>query len=307
MKIRSIVPVLLLLWGVTQACKPSSDYPLGSDANPIKFYFTPSSDAQEIAKSSDELMEYLERETGYFFETGIPSSYIAVVEAFGSDKVDIAIMNSFGYLLANQKYGAVPKLRVVRYGKDTYGGQIIAHRDENIESLQDLNGKTFAFTDPSSTSGYLFPLKMLKEAGVELQNEVFATKHDMVVTMVYQNQVAAGATFHSAPSADGEIRDARARVKTQFPDVEQVVKIVALTDPIPNDPVVFRKDLPEEITTKVIAALKKFIKTAEGKKLFEEFYAIQDFVDAQDQDYDVLREMIKATGIEASDILKEEK
>ena len=126
-------------------------------------------------------------------------------------------MNSFGYLMANQKYGATAKLRVIRYGYDYYQGQIIAHVDSGISSVADLNGKKFAYTDPSSTSGYMFPKKILKENSVTLSDEVFATKHDNVVTMIYQRQVDAGATYYSAPSEDGKIRDARSRVKTQFP------------------------------------------------------------------------------------------
>ena len=123
------------------------------------------------------------------FKTGIPTNYVAVVEAFGSSRADIGVMNSFGYIMANEKYGASAKLRVIRYGHDYYMGQIIAHVDSGINSVNDIKGKKFAFTDPSSTSGYMFPLKILKDAGVELGNTVFAIKHDNVVSMIYQKQM----------------------------------------------------------------------------------------------------------------------
>ncbi len=298
--IRLIVPVIAAL--LFSACQNQEK--LGTENNPIKLYFTPSVDADTIASNSTDFIKFLESETGYFFKTGIPTNYISVVEAFGSSRADIAVMNSFGYLMANDKYGAHALLRTVRYGHDYYQGQIIAHVDSGINSVADLAGKKFAFTDPSSTSGYMFPLKIVKDAGVELGNQTFAIKHDNVVTMVYQKQVDAGATYYSAPSEDGKIRDARSRVKTQFPDVEDKVKIVTITDKIPNDPFVFRKDLPQEMVTKFIAAVKKYIATPEGKQIFRNIYSVEAVNDTTDSDYDNLRQVIKAININIEEQLK---
>ncbi|MDC1175089.1 phosphate/phosphite/phosphonate ABC transporter substrate-binding protein, partial [Bacteriovoracaceae bacterium] len=198
---------------------------LGSQDNPVKLYFTPSVDSDTITSNSVDFIKFLEKETGLFFKTGIPTNYVAVVEAFGSQRADIAVMNSFGYLMANSKYGAEAKLRVIRYGHDYYQGQIIAHVDSGIKTVKDIQGKKFGFTDPSSTSGYMFPLKILNDNNVKPERTTFLTKHDNVVTSIYQKQVDAGATYYSAPAADGTIRDARSRVKTQYPDVEDKVKI----------------------------------------------------------------------------------
>lgn len=277
---------------------------LGSENNPIKLYFTPSVDAETITTNSTEFLEYLEKETGLFFESKVPISYIAVVEAFGSSRADIAVMNSFGYLMSHSKYGATAKLRVLRYGNDYYQGQIIAHIDSGINKAADLDGKKFAFTDASSTSGYMFPLKILKDNNVNISDKVFAMKHDNVVTMVYQKQVDAGATYYSAPSENGEIRDARARVKTQFPDVEEKVKIVAVTEKIPNDPFVFRKDLPPEITAQFIEVVKKFISTERGKEIFKNIYSVEGIVDTTDADYDGLREMVKSVDIDMAKLIQ---
>ena len=177
--------------------------------NPIKLYFTPSVDSDTITSNSDHFVKFLEKETGMAFKTGIPTNYVAVVEAFGSNRADIGVMNSFGYIMANNKYGAEAKLKVIRYGEDHYRGQIIAHVDSGIKTVKDIDGKKFAFTDPSSTSGFMFPKKILNEHKAEPANTTFAIKHDNVVTMIYQKQVDAGATYYSPPSKDGKIRDAR--------------------------------------------------------------------------------------------------
>ena len=276
---------------------------LGTADNPVKLYFTPSVDAETIATNSKDFIKFLEAETGFYFKTGIPTNYVAVVEALGSKRADIGVMNSFGYLMAREKYGVEAKLRVLRYGHDYYQGQIIAHVDAGIKTLEDLQGKKFAFTDPSSTSGYMFPLKDMKKVGVELGNQMFAAKHDNVVTMVYQKQVDAGATYYSAPSKEGKIRDARSRVKTQFPDVEDKVKIVHITEKIPNDPFVFRKELPPAISDKFIAAVKKYLSTEGGKKAFRDIYSVEGVVDTTDADYETLREMIDALNIDKSKLL----
>ena len=276
---------------------------LGTADNPVKLYFTPSVDAETIATNSRDFIKFLEAETGLYFKTGIPTSYVAVVEALGSKRADIGVMNSFGYLMAREKYGVTAKLRVIRYGHDYYQGQIIAHKDSGIKTIKDLQGKKFAFTDPSSTSGYMFPLKDMKAQNVELSNTTFAAKHDNVVSMVYQKQVDAGATYHSAPSKEGKIRDARARVKTQFPDIEEQVKIIHVTEKIPNDPFVFRSELPPAITDKFIGAVKKFLSTEAGKQAFKEIYSVEGVVDTTDADYETLKEMIQALNIDKTKLL----
>ena len=277
--------------------------PLGSADNPVKMFFVPSVDAKLIEEKSDLIKKFLEKDTGYSFKVSIPSSYVAVVEAFGTSRADIASLNTFGYILANEKYGVQAKLVVIRFGSDTYQAQIIAKSTSKIGGIKDLAGKKFAYVDPASTSGYLLPAKLFKDNGVELKETVFANKHDNVVTMVYQGQVDAGATFYSPPE-DGKIQDARRLVKTQFPDVEDKVKIVQLTESIPNDPIVFRKDLPEEMKEKVVASFLKYVETPEGKEVLHAMYGVTAFSRTTDTKYDGVRDMLKALGKSANDLVK---
>jgi phosphonate transport system substrate-binding protein len=278
--------------------------PLGSRDNPVKLFFTPSINSGIITENSKVFLKYLESETGLFFTTKIPTSYIAVVEAFGSKRADIGIMNSFGYLLAHEKYGASAELKIIRYGVDFYRGQIVAHVNSGIKSVKDLQGKKFAYTDSSSASGYMFPLKILMDNDVKPGNSVFAIKHDNVISMIYQGQVEAGSTFYSAPSEDGTINDARRLVITQFPDVLEKIKVIAITDKIPNDPFVFRKDLPLEIKKKFKNALFKYLKTKKGQDIFFNIYNFKGVVPADDSDYDNLRDVIKTIKLDLDGLIK---
>jgi phosphonate transport system substrate-binding protein len=282
-------------------CEIGKKKELGSEANPIKLFFTPSVDAKVIDASGKEIQAFLESETRYKFEVKIPQSYIAVVEAFGSKRADVAALNTFGYLLAHEKFGAEARLLVIRFGSATYQSQIIVRAKSSFKDVKDLNGKKFAFVDPASLSGYLLPLKDLADAGVKLGDTVFAMKHDNVVSMVYQGQVDAGATFYTPPG-DGKIQDARRLVKTQYPDVEEKVRILKLTHEIPNDPIAFRKDLPLEMKQKIASAFIKFVATPAGRDAFSKLYGVTGIQSATDADYDGVREMLKALGKSPSEL-----
>lgn len=279
---------------------------LGTLKNPVKLYFTPSVDAEKITLSAKPLVRFLEKETGYYFDVAVPTSYIAVVEAFGTGRADIAIINSFSYLLANEKYGAIAGLRVIRTGKQAnYRGQIIVRVDTGIEKIEDLDGRSIAYVDASSASGYILPSSLLKKKGIKPAKETFAMKHDNVVTMVYQRQVDAGATFYSPPHPEtGEPLDARARVKKQYPDVFDKIKILALTDSLPNDPVVFRKGMSRAMVNKIKKALLKFANSEEGKKILPDIYSIEGLIEAKDADYDLLRKLIREAGLNLEEMVR---
>jgi phosphonate transport system substrate-binding protein len=270
---------------------------LGSEENPIKLYFVPAVDAKVIEANADKMKTYLEKSTGYHYSVSIPQTYIAVVEAFGTKRADVAGLNTFGYALAHQKYGVEARLTLIRFGLPTYQSQFVVRADSSIKKVEDLNGKKIAYVDPASASGYLIPLKTLKEHGVKPKETVFAMKHDSVISMVYQKQVDAGATYYS-PKTNGEIEDARRLVLTQYPDVEKVVKILELSEPMPNDPIVFRKDVPEEQKLKISQAIKEFIKTDDGKKVFDEIFGATDVIDTTDEKYAPTLQMFKELSVD---------
>ncbi len=285
--VAALVRVSLIPWQQSQE--------LGSEGNPIKFVMTPSVDAQQIVSSADQLIDFLEKETGYHYSYSVPASFIAVVEAFGTGKADISIINTFSYLMAHQKYGARAVLRVVRRDGETYyRGMFISRTGSGIDSLPDIAGKRIAYVDPASTSGYILPKATLDRLGIRPAEEVFAMKHDNVVTMVYQGQVDVGAAYYSPPDKrTGEPLDARARVRQQFPDVFDVIQIIGFTDSIPNDPVIVRKDLPDEIVEKTIQALIKFQQTPEGREALWAIYSVEGFIETDDSDYDPLRDILR--------------
>jgi phosphonate transport system substrate-binding protein len=268
---------------------------LGSAKNPVKFFFVPSVDMKLLEDTSKALKKYMEANTPYKYQISIPSSYVAVVEAFGTKRADVAAINTFGYVLAHEKYGAEARLMTVRFGEETYKAQFLARADSKIKKLSDLQGKKVAFVDPSSVSGYLLPMKYLKDRGIKPKEIVFAMRHDSVITMIYQRQVDAGVTFYSPP-AENEIQDARRLVRAQFPDVEKKIKIIELSSPIPNDPVIFRKDMPEKMKQEIADALIKFAATPEGLDVLKKLSSVTSLVHTTDAAYDSTRAAVKELG-----------
>ncbi len=300
-----LAPVLIFI-AVTTFRQCNIDE-FGSLSNPIKITFTPSVDAQSISNNAEKLIDFLEKETGYYFTATFPTSYIAVVESFGSAKADVAIVNTFSYLLAQQKFGAVARLRIIRHeGETTYRGQIVYNVDSGIEKLEDLNGKRIAYVAPSSTSGYILPHALLEKNNIKPSEIIFANNHDIVISQVYQGQVDAGATYYSPPDTKtGVFRDARERVVTQYPDVADKVKILTLTDEIPNDPVIFRAGMPEDMMDDIVNALLKFVATPDGQEALYQIYSVRGLTPTKDSDYDVLREMLRQIGVDLEESVKE--
>jgi len=276
---------------------------LGSAKNPIKFFFTPSVDAAMIMGKAKSLKTYLEANTPYVYEVLVPQSYVAVVEAFGSDRADVAVLNTFGYIMANEKFGAEARITSIRFGLDSYKGQIVAKSNGPIKKIEDIDGKKFAYVDPTSTSGYLMPADLFMKKGIKPSDTVFAKKHDNVILMIYQGQVDAGATFYT-PTEEGKIQDARRLLLTSYPEVEKEISIIELTESIPNDPIVFRKNMPEEIKEKITESLLAFVNTPGGRETLKDLYGITGLVRGDDSRYNAVREMLKALGKKPEDLVK---
>jgi phosphonate transport system substrate-binding protein len=299
-----LLPILVFIIAIS--LRQLNEGALGTYSNPIRIYFTPSVDAKRISFNAKSLTDFLHQETGYYYTTAVPASFIAVVEAFGTGKVEIAAINTFSYLMAHAKYGAEARLRIVREGNQTtYKGQFITRFDSGINSIEDINGKSMAYVDPSSTSGYILPKAMLDDKRIKPSESVFAMRHDNVVIMVYQGQVKAGATYYAPPNTKtGEIMDARMRVLQQFPDIAKKVKIIGFTQDIPNDPWVFRKDMSLVMKEKITNALLNYLKTPEGQKALFEIYDITGLIPSRDSDYDGLRKLLQKEKINFEELIK---
>lgn len=292
-----IILILSLLAGCTSKGK------MGSESNPITMYFVPSMEAGKVVTSGEAIAEELHKLTGYYFKVAVPTSYAAVIEAMGSNQADIGWLPTFAYILAKEKYDAKIALTTIRNGLKTYRGQFIARAGSDIKTIEDINGKTIAYTDAASTSGYIYPSAMLKQEGITPKKYYFAGGHPAAVLAVYQNRADVACTYWS-PEENGVPQDARNAVLSTFEDVMEKVVPIAFTDWIPNDTVTFRNSIPEEVMENITSALIMYAETEAGKKVLRDLYSVDGFVRASDSDYDVVRKALATLHADAEEFLK---
>jgi phosphonate transport system substrate-binding protein len=173
---------------------------IGSPEHPIKVLFVPSVDANVIVSGGKIMADALNKATGLTFEVSVPTSYAATIEEMcASPKDTIGFIPGLGYVLANQLCGVDVAFRAVRFGSDVYWAQILVPRDSDIKELKDLDGKKWGYTDPGSTSGYLVPLAMFKDAGIKPGESVETGGHPQAVKAVYNGEVDFATTFYTPP------------------------------------------------------------------------------------------------------------
>jgi phosphonate transport system substrate-binding protein len=256
---------------------------------PLKMAFVPFAEAHKLVTQMQPFVSLLEQDTGYKYETSVPTSYAATIEALGAKQVDIAWFGPLAYVIANQKYGA-ELLGISLFNKGgtmmrTYPGGIIVRADSPYKSVQDLKGKKFAFTDPTSASGYLYPMDYLVKQGIGDPNTffsqvLFAGGHDKVAAAVMTGQVDAGAIYT-------DILDRLAQ--TTFPTVQSEIRVLVQTADIPNDNVAARQGLPREGFTKLQSGLLKVAAMPEGARALKDGLGIDGLGRGDDKDYDPLR------------------
>jgi phosphonate transport system substrate-binding protein len=257
--------------------------PLGTPDNPVKMAIVPFLETNRLVKGMQQMSDALEKETGLKYTGDVPTSYAAVVEAMCADRVDVGWVSPLAYVLAHKQCGADMTLVSVTRVGTTYRGAIVARKDSGITRLDELKGKRFAWVDPASTSGYLFPRATIQEKGLipdqTFSQQIFAGGHDKVGLAIMGKQVDAGAMG----------KDTFARLPQIIPNAHEEMQIIGETPDIPNDGVAFRKGLPPEIIQKTREALLKFSKTPEGQKLFEESIGTRGVEPITDAAYDPVR------------------
>ena len=322
---------------MTETTAAGSD--VGSESNPIQVLFVPSVAAEEIVAGGELLAETLNAATGLTFEVDVPASYAATVEEMcANPSATIGFIPAQAYVLANELCGVDIQLKAERFGYTEYWAQYLVPRDSDAASLEDLAGLSWAYPDPGSTSGYLVPAGQMQNMGIEWGETVERGSHDGAVRAVYNGEAEFGTSFYSpytnldgegqwdgdplnadipedivdscALNADGEIQcgdfivqDARRNLREELPDVVQQVRILAVSDPIPNDGVTFGPEFPEDLKTQIVDAMVAFATDdPEGFATAFDAYSWDNLAESTDSDFDAIRSIVQALDITLDDL-----
>lgn len=248
--------------------------------------FVPSQDSDKIADTVAPLADRLAEELGVEVEGRVLTNYTALVEAMGNDQVHIGFIPAFGYVLATERYDNVEAiLKSVRHGSSTYRAQYTVRADSGIESIEDLEGKIWAFPDAVSTSGYLFPAaQLMDEYGVTNVEDFFsdmisAGSHDNALVTVLEGDADVATTFE----------DARTSIEADYPEAMEELVQLDFTAEIPNDTISANLNLPASFIEQIRAAFLSFNDDEEMLTIMDEVYNWTGIDEASDSDYDVVR------------------
>ena len=253
-------------------CRPPEEFWVG---------FTPFAAPEHIRKTYGVAAEALARRLGRKVRVFVSSDYHALGDWVREGVLDLAWFSPLAYVVAAERVPmqvlAIPRVK----GHPSYRGLLLARKDRGIRNLGDLKGKVFAFVDPTSGSGYLYPRVLLQQRGFDPETffgEVrFLGSHDRVIRAVLAGEVDGGASYTDA-------WDGAAKVLDLSP-----LQILAQTEEIPKDALAVRRETPPEAAELLRQALLDLTPTdpAAGGALRE--LGIDGFVPGEDRLYDVLR------------------
>jgi phosphonate transport system substrate-binding protein len=309
-----VVPVLLPTATAAPVVEPTAN-PLGTDATPIILALAPSATSQELQAGGEAIAKKLTELTGLAIKVIVPANYAATIEAMGSGQAQVAFLPILAYMKAKTQGYADVGLVVLRSGSDHYGFQIVANAKRTnadgtpmwksyydaaakkntadaATALAQFNKKRPCLVDPLSASGYVIPMGVLGKAGVKVSTPVLTQGHPQVINAVYLSSKGElcdfGATYI----------DARSAVTKTFPDVNNVVEVIFVSDPIlPNDNVSFATSLSPEMRQKLTDAFTNLAGSDDGKALLKAGgYDIGGLKVVDDTFYDDFRVYLEAAG-----------
>jgi phosphonate transport system substrate-binding protein len=233
-----------------------------------------------------EIVDYVADHLGMAGEMVHRTTYDEIDRMLEENSVEVAFICSAPYVQDKEKFGVELLVAPVIDGKLSYQSNIIVHRDSPVTSFEELRGRTFAFVDPKSNSGRLYPLYWLAKKGLTPDNfferYFFSYSHNKSVEMVAK-QKAEGAAVDSVVLgymlASGSPYAAEVKVIHRSPEFG-----------IP--PVVVPSGLPLYLKAKLRQIFLHMHEDPRGGKILNAM-RIERFELVADVDYDTIRMMQK--------------
>lgn len=224
-----------------------------ADPGPLKFgvgLFQP--DKEKNDATYRPMAQYLAQKLGRAVELRTVDTWEGLAKSLANGETDIALLGPWGYVLANNEARAQVVSTILYDGKPEYFAIMVTSPDSGIKSVSDLKGKTFAFGDKGSTSGYLIPLHFFMQQGIDPEkyfSKVLYTKHQAIETQVTAGQLDAGADYN---------RNRNAMIEAGLIKADRS-KIIWQSAPLPNDAFAVSSQLSQDkiFVAKLQAALEE--------------------------------------------------
>jgi len=289
---RSILGLIILCLAIARpAAAAPSDCPDGG----IRFGVEPYEQASAVIPIFEKIGAELSQKMGCPVSVFVASSYNAEIEAMRADKLEIGEFGPLAYVLAHQiaNADAFATYNDANGKASTYYASIVTWPGSGITSLAEVAGHSFAFSDPDSASGHLFPAYGLRKAGIDPSRDIraeYAGSHVGSFEAVLNKKVDAG-ELNSQQIA--------AATAAGIYNPENFVTLWK-SQPIPNDPIAIRGDLPGPFKKRLIVAFLSLnfamLLPDEHKHLMSK--DATGYVAVPDSQYDVIRDLVSTLGID---------
>ncbi|MDA3844831.1 MAG: phosphate/phosphite/phosphonate ABC transporter substrate-binding protein [Candidatus Kapabacteria bacterium] len=256
---------------------------LNNDSKPsLKLAIAAMTSPKETYNHYHELIRYISDSLGINIERSQKKTYAEVNNLLKNGNVDVAFICSGAYIAAE---GGLPVDNIavpMIGGSFFYHSYIITHVDNDINSFSDFKGKSFAFTDPLSHTGYVYARCLIQKNEYSLADyfskTIFTNAHDNSIQAVARKMVD-GACVHSS------IFD---YIKTKNPEKVKNIKIVKVSDPYGMPPIVVRTALNDKIKQRLRNILIKMNMNNRGRRILKSLL-IDKYVDSDSTDYTSVR------------------
>lgn len=260
----------------------------------VRFGVEPFDTAAKLIPIYDHIGKLLGDKLGCEVKVFVTTNYNAEIEAMRAGKLEVGEFGPLGYVLAHQvaKAEAVAAFGTKEGKPDTYWASLVTWPGSGITTVAGIRGHSFAFSDPASTSGHLFPAYGLRKAGLDPDKDIkpiYAGSHTSSFEALYNHKVDAGELNSE------QLQSAMQRGHYKDGDVVFLWK----SDPIPTDPITVRGDLPPAFKARLTEALQ----TLDLSSLPEADRKIMGlsgtrFVPQTDGAYNGIRDLVKTLHID---------
>jgi phosphonate transport system substrate-binding protein len=229
-----------------------------------------------MKKHLTPFMDYIQKTTGkkVVFKTGY--NYQDTIEKLAKQEFDFGYIGPAPYIKAKDiNPDSINILAKLKNSPDSpFNSVIISKKGSNIKTLENLNGKNFAFGSPRSTLSYYVPMDILIKSNIvnNLKQYNFLGRHDKVAQYVIMGRYSAGA-----------VKNSIAKMYSKY------IQVVKTSKPLSDFVIVSSSSLDKKVSKKIKDALlklkdKKILSSLKGSAI--------GFEEARDSDYDDLREII---------------
>ncbi|HXZ02430.1 MAG TPA: phosphate/phosphite/phosphonate ABC transporter substrate-binding protein [Stellaceae bacterium] len=260
----------------------------------VRFGVEPYDTAQKLVPIYQHLGQLIGEKLGCDVQIFVTTSYNAEIEAMRNGKLEAGEFGPLGYVLAHQvaKAEAVATYAAADGTPDNYWASLVTWPGSGIKTVADIRGHSFAFSDPVSTSGHLFPAYGLRKAGLDPDKDIraiYAGSHASSFEALYNHKVDAG-EFNSL-----QLESATQRGHYKDGDLIFLWK----SDPIPLDPITVRGDLLPAFKARFAATLLavdlSVLSEADRKAMGARGIKM---VAQSDAAYDGIRDLVKTLNID---------